>query len=175
MYFLVVSITERLLGPILGSIYPSGVAVSFTTENWLALQRSAGERYQILLLVEETPAPPRDMVQRVVHHTLAELSAIDGPLDSELREFASDRPSKVLYQRIAISRSNVQLISQIGVVWLPQVRLIRKGKVLLRSAVQMGDNGHFITSDIGGMSFRRVTGRQRYLNLLDSIEALISR
>jgi hypothetical protein len=86
---------------------------------------------------------------------LAALVAPDGLLDRTLQQVKEDHPTSMRYARWELDELDSQLLNEVGVVWLPQVRLIRGEQTLIRSAVSMADNGKFVAADVGGQSYRR--------------------
>lgn len=139
----------------------------------------AGSKYLLLLLTENSKDVPKmkpglPALSLKVTDVLTERG---GPLDESLSNWAEQRPSSVVYQRLLLDRDNTKLMTQLGVCWLPQVRLVRRSRVLFRSSVSVGDNGEFLAQDVGGRSFRRraeysLTG---FVNLFDALSSEIDK
>jgi hypothetical protein len=142
------------------------------------LLSSARDRHLLLLLTETSKAIPKVKpgIPALSYKVLDRLTEEDGPLDEALTSFIKQRP-RVLYRRLLLDRNDTAVMARLGVVWLPQVRLIRSGRVLFRSSVSVGDNGHFLAQDVGGRSFVRRTAvpASGLVNLTDALSAEIDR
>jgi hypothetical protein len=138
----------------------------------------AGDRYLILLLTETSKAVPKVKpgIPALAHRVLDGLTEEHGPLDEALTNFIKQRP-RALYQRLLIDRNDAKTMTMLGVCWLPQVRLVRAGRVLFRSSVSVGDNGQFLAQDVGGRSFirRSPVPASGFINLVDALSAEIDR
>lgn len=144
------------------------------------LLSSVGDKYLLLLLTEPTGISPQTAkpgIPSLSYRVLDVLTEQGGQLDDSLSNWAKQRPSRLLYRRLEIDRSDAKLMTRIGVCWLPQIRLVKKGRTLFRSSVSVGDNGEFLAQDVGGKSFlRRVEpSLGGYINLLDALSAEIDR
>lgn len=140
---------------------------------------SARDRFVLLLLAETSKAVPKVKpgLPALAYTVLDKLTARGGPLDEALTNWATQRPSRVLYRRLQLDRNDSKLMTSIGVCWLPQVRLVRRSTVLFRSSVSVGDNGEFLAQDVGGRSFRRRVdpAPSGFLNLMDALSAEVDR
>ncbi len=116
---------------------------------------------KLLLIVEKEPPAAKAGIPSLSAKVTTILTDREGPLDSALQQFAAERPSTVQYERVEVSRQDQRKLAELGVVWLPQVRLIKGTRVVLRSSVKMADTGEYLLSDVGGQSFRR--RNQNYL------------
>lgn len=140
------------------------------------LKATVGKAW-VLLLTE----PPRSVpkvkpgIQSLTYRVLDSLIADRGPLDESLKSFAKQRP-RISYLRVAIDRNNTEVMTKLGVVWLPQVRVMKNGMSLFRSSVSIGDNGQFLAQDVGGKSFvRRTSSPTGLINLVDALSAELDR
>jgi hypothetical protein len=135
------------------------------------LDESQG-KFRVLLLVESSPSlvKVRTETPDLTVKTMFQLTAENGPLDRALQVWS--RPmSQVRYRRIPLDRSDTEALVGVGVSWLPQVRLLsRRGKVLMRSSVSVGDNGQWVCGHVGGRSF---LSPENVPNLLDALEQQI--
>ena len=138
------------------------------------LLSSARDRYLLLLLTETSKAIPKVKpgIPALSYRVLDEITGEGRALDEVLKSFVKQRP-RVLYQRLLLDRNNTSVMTRLGVCWLPQVRLMRSGRVLFRSSVSVGDNGHFLAQDVGGRSFVRRTEvpASGLVNLTDALSA----
>ena len=139
---------------------------------------SAKDRYLLLLLTERRHAIPKVKpgIPALSYVVLDVLTDVQGPLDEALTNFCKQRP-RVQYRRLLIDRTDQQVMTTLGVVWLPQVRLMRNGRVLFRSSVSVGDTGQFLAQDVGGRSYvRRVSPpASGFVSLTDALSAEIDR
>lgn len=129
-----------------------------TLSDVIAFRKEAMTRFQLLLLVGTTPPVVKPGVPALSLAVLTQLTAHLGPMDQMLRHLAQERPSTVRYARWSLDPSDDELLAAVGVAWLPQVRLVRGERTILRSAITLGDNGRFIAADVGGQSYRRRAG-----------------
>jgi hypothetical protein len=83
---------------------------------------------------------------------VADLTKEDGELDRLLTNFAID--NDVTYTRLELSLE-VTCLYAFSVRYLPQVRLMHAGKLLLRSGITRGQAGNFIASNVGGKSIQQ--------------------
>ena len=132
--------------------------VATTLSDVLSFRREAGTRFQLLLLVGDTLPVVKPGVQALSLAVLSRMIDVNGPLDQMLRHLAADRPSTVRYARWSLDERDPEVMAAVGVVWLPQVRLVRGDNTIFRSGVALADNGSFIASDVGGQSYRRKAG-----------------
>lgn len=129
----------------------------------------------VLLLTETSANVPKVKpgLPALAYRVLDETTAENGPLDQMLKAFVNQRP-RLLYKRLLVDRRDSKMMTTLGVCWLPQVRVVRNGRVLFRSSVSIGDNGQFLAQDVGGRSFvRRVPGP--LVNLSDALSAELDR
>lgn len=114
-------------------------------------------KYLLLLLTENVEDVPvrKHGLTTVAYRVQDSLMQEEGLLDQQLSNWAADRPSTVVYHRWVLNRDDSKTLTRLGVVYLPQVRLMKRGQNLLRSSVAIADNGQFIAGDVGGKSFRR--------------------
>jgi hypothetical protein len=142
------------------------------------LLTSSGDRYLLLLLTETSKAVPKVKpgIPTLAFRVLDILTKEDGPLDEVLSNFAKQR-ARVDYHRVLVDRNNSKAMAALGVCWLPQVRVVRKKRVLFRSSVSVGDNGQFLAQDVGGRSFvrRQELPPTGLINLVDALSAEIDR
>lgn len=140
---------------------------------------SARGRYLLLLLTEtsEAVSKVKPGIPKLGYRVTDHLTESGGPLDEALVSFAEQRPSRVVYHRLQLDRSNSLVMTKIGICWLPQVRLVRRQTTLFRSSVSVGDNGEFLAQDVGGRSFQRRVqpGPDGFVNLLDALSAEVDR
>jgi hypothetical protein len=137
-----------------------------------------GQKYLLLLLTEDyRTVKSKPGIPAVTYRVLDYLTSADGPLNESLTLWSDQRPSKVVYRRLEIARTDTETLARLGVCWLPQVRLVRRGRVLFRSSVSRGDNGEFLAQDVGGRSFRRRTdpSPEGYITLLDALSAEVDK
>ncbi len=99
-----------------------------------------------------------------------------GQLDEALLSFNKQRP-RLIYKRLLLDRNDASVLTKLAVCWLPQVRLMRAGRVLFRSPVVVGNTGQFLAQDVGGRSFVRRTepSPSGLVNLVDALSAEIDR
>jgi len=142
--------------------------------SYAELCRSAKGRHLLLLLTEASPPKAKAGIPALALRVLDLLTQKDGPLDEMLAEWAA-RQGYVTYRHLAIPRDNKRLMVEASVCWLPQVRLVRNGKILLRSSVAMGDGNQFIAQNVGGLSLRFAPGQQAPVNLLAALDAEMER
>ena len=139
----------------------------------------ARDRYLLLLLAETSDAIPKVKpgIPQLGYTVQDVLTDSGGPLDEALTNWAEQRPSRVSYRRLHMDRNDSKVMTIMGICWLPQVRLIRRSTVLFRSSVSVGDNGEFLTQDVGGRSFQRRVdpGPSGFVNLLDALSAEVDR
>ncbi len=139
---------------------------------------SAKDRFLVLFLTETSQAIPKVKpgIPTLAYRVLDVLTEPNGALDETLQNFIKQRPS-VVYRRLLVDRTNSNVMTRLGAIWLPQVRLVRKGRVLFRSSVGRGDNGQFLAQDVGGRSFLRRGGASAsgLQNLVDALGAEIDR
>ena len=138
----------------------------------------AGSKYLLLLLTEcSVPRKIRPGVQELSVAVSDKITAKYGPLDRALQAWADDRPSRVIYHRMPLDRSDTRTMTRVGACWLPQIRIVRRETILFRSSVSIGDNKEFLAQDVGGRSFvRRVEpSSSGFINLLDALSAEIDR
>jgi len=142
------------------------------------LYASAGDRYLLLLFLEDLKAVPKVKpgIPALAYRVLDKLTEAGGALDESLTNWAKERP-RVRYQRLVLDRNDTKVMTTIGICWLPQVRLIKRSTCLFRSSVSVGDNGQFLAQDVGGKSFvRRVQPSPAgYINLVDALSAEVDR
>lgn len=142
------------------------------------LYASAGDRFLLLLLLEDLKAVPKVKpgIPALAYRVLDKLTEAGGSLDESLTNWAKERP-RVRYHRLLLDRNDSKLMTTIGVCWLPQVRLVKRGTTLFRSSVSVGDNGQFLAQDVGGKSFlRRVAPSPAgFVNLVDALSAEVDR
>jgi len=135
----------------------------------------ARDRYLLLLLAEASESVPKVKpgIPALAYKVQDVLTDSGGPLDEALTNWAEQRPSHVVYRRLLMDRDDSKVMTKMGVCWLPQVRLVRRETLLFRSSVSVGDNGEFLTQDVGGRSFRRrvPAGPSGFVNLLDALSA----
>jgi hypothetical protein len=140
---------------------------------------SARDRYLLLLLTEPSSAVQKVKpgIPALSYSILDVLTAEEGALDETLTNWAGQRPSRLIYRRLDLDRHDTKTMVRLGVTWLPQVRLMRRGTVLFRSSVSVGDNGEFLAQDVGGKSFRRRVepSPEGFSNLLDALSAEVDR
>lgn len=92
--------------------------------------------------------------ERVAVDAIHAITDEGGPLDEKLEEYALSE--SLVYARVVFDPVRMpDLMERFEVRYLPQVRLVRRGRVLLRSAVAQDNLGEFIATDVGGRSFRR--------------------
>lgn len=136
------------------------------------------DRIGVLLLTETSACVPKVKpgLPALAYRVLDETTAENGPLADVLRAFTSQRP-RTFYTRLLLDRKDTKVMTHLGVCWLPQIRVVKNGRVLFRSSVSIGDNGSFLTQDVGGRSFiRRVEpGPGDFIDLVDSLTAEIDR
>lgn len=134
---------------------------------------AAGDRF-VLLLIAEKPkvAPTQTGVASVASRVLEEMVSEGEALDTALSLFAHEHMGNVLYRRVEVSPQDADMLVALRVVWIPQIRLVRKDRVLLRSGVSVGDNGVFLAQDVGGRSLR-LSGPRRLVPLIEQLEAAI--
>lgn len=131
----------------------------------------------LLLLTEKSDCIPKVKpgLPALAYRVLDETTADNGPLDQMLKAFVSQRP-RLLYRRLLLDRKDARVMTTLGVCWLPQVRVVKNGKILFRSSVSIGDNGQFLAQDVGGRSFvRRVQAVAPLINLADALAAELDR
>lgn len=132
----------------------------------------------VLLLTETSACIPKVKpgLTALAYRVLDETTAEDGPLDRMLKAFVNQRP-RLFYQRLLLDRRDARVMTRLGVCWLPQVRVVKNGRILFRSSVSIGDNGQFLAQDVGGRSFiRRVTSAAGdFINLADALSAEVDR
>ena len=145
-----------------------------TLGDFLSFKKEAGNRFQLLLLVGDTPPSPKPGVPELTMAVLARLISADGALDQMLKHLAAERPSTVRYARLVLNENDAEVMAAVGVMWLPQVRLVRGDTTLFRSAVSLADNGSFLAADVGGQSYRRKSDTP-LLPLADLITSEIDR
>lgn len=140
---------------------------------------SAGDRYLLLLLTEVNTSSPKVKpgIPALSMKVLDVLTDRGGPLDEGLMNWAKQRPSRVQYHRLSLDRSDAKTLVRLGVSWLPQVRLVRRDRVLFRSSVSIGDNGEFLAQDVGGRSFKRRVdpSADGYTNMMAALSAEVDR
>jgi hypothetical protein len=142
--------------------------------SYAELCRNANGRHLLLLLTEAAPPKAKAGIPALASRVLDLLTQKDGPLDELLAEWAA-KQGFVTYQHLALPRDNKRLLIEASVCWLPQVRLVRNGKILLRSSVAMGDNNQFIAQNVGGLSLRFAPGQQAPVTLLAALDAELER
>lgn len=142
--------------------------------SYTELCQSVKGRPLLLLLTEASPPKAKAGIPALALRVLDLLTQKDGPLDEALTEWAA-RHGFVTYRHLAIPRDNKRLMVEASVCWLPQVRLVKNGKILLRSSVAMGDGNQFIAQNVGGLSLRFAPGQRAPVNLLDALDAEIER
>lgn len=136
----------------------------------------AKTRPVILLLTERSDCVPRVKpgLGALAYRVLDETTAEHGPLDQMLTTFVQQRP-RLLYRRLLLDRRDSKVMTKLGVCWLPQVRVIKNGRVLFRSSVSIGDNGQFLAQDVGGRSFVRRVQSAGLVNLSAALSAELDR
>lgn len=136
------------------------------------------QRHVVLLLTESSECIPKVKpgLSALAYRVLDETTAEGGPLDQMLRGFIGQRP-RLSYHRLFLDRRNAQVMTRLGVTWLPQVRVIKNERILFRSSVSIGDNGQFLAQDVGGRSFVRRTdpGPGGLINLSSALSAELDR
>jgi hypothetical protein len=136
------------------------------------------EKTGILLLTENSDCIPKVKpgLPALAFRVLDETTAANGPLDQMLEAFVKQRP-RLFYRRLLLDRRDTKVMARLGVCWLPQVRIVKNGRILFRSSVSIGDNGQFLAQDVGGRSFvRRVDpGPGGRLNLATALAAELDR
>ena len=141
-----------------------------------ALMAATKDKPWVLFLTE----PPRTVkakpgTQHLAYRVMDSLTAERGPLDQVLLNFAKQRP-RINYRRVVVDRNNTELLAKLSVVWLPQIRIVKNRKSLFRTSVSIGDNGQFLTQDVGGKSFvRRTSSPTGLVNLVDALSAELDR
>ncbi len=133
-------------------------------------------QYLLLLLVEnvEDVNVRKHGLTTVAYKVQENLMQKEGPLDQQLSNWAGDRPSTVEYRRWVLDRDDAKTLTRIGVVYLPQIRIMKRGQNLFRSSVAIADNGEFLSLDVGGKSFRRINEPQNGLYpLFDTLTATV--
>ena len=114
------------------------------------------EKYQVLLLCSAHPPQVKPGLPALAVGVLSRAVSKHGPVDVLLQRIVDDRPSSAAYARWELDPNDPNVMNDaVGVVWLPQVRVMRKGKILLRSTIVFGEDGTLLTEDVSGMSFRR--------------------
>lgn len=136
------------------------------------------EKTAVLLLTETSDCIPKVKpgLPALAYRVLDETTAENGPLDQMLKAFVKQRP-RSFYRRLLLDRRDSKMMTHLGVCWLPQIRVVKNGRVLLRSSVSIGDNGQFLAQDVGGRSFiRRVPVEPgKLINLSDLLVAELDR
>lgn len=136
------------------------------------------EKTALFLLTETSDCIPKVKpgLPSLAYRVLDETTAEGGPLDHMLKAFVKQRP-RLFYVRMTLDRRDTKVMARLGVCWLPQIRIVKNGRVLLRSSVSIGDNGQFLAQDVGGRSFiRRVPVEPgKLVNLSDVLAAELDR
>lgn len=140
------------------------------------LIQSTKSKVGLFLLTEPPRSVPKAKpgLQSLAYRVLDTLTEDSGALDLTLKSFAAQRP-RVNYQRVLVNRNDAEVMTTLGVVWLPQVRVVKNGKIMFRSSVSIGDNGQFLCQDVGGKSFVRRIESSGYINLVDALAAELDR
>lgn len=140
--------------------------------------KATKEKTGILLLTENSDCIPKVKpgLPALAYRVLDETTAAGGPLDQMLEAFVKQRP-RLFYRRLLLDRRDAKVMTTLGVCWLPQVRVVKNGRILFRSSVSIGDNGQFLAQDVGGRSFiRRVDpGPGDLVNLATALAAELDR
>ena len=133
------------------------------------LLASNRDKYLLLLLVEDVGNIPKlkPGINSIAYRIQESLVEEGGPMDQLLTNWSSGR-EHVNYVRLLLDRSDSKTMTRLGAVYLPQVRIMKRGQNLFRSSVSIGDNGQFLAQDVGGKSFIRPKGTQtEFYNLVD--------
>jgi hypothetical protein len=82
---------------------------------------SARGRYLLLLLTETSEAVPRIKpgIPKLAYKVQDVLTDRGGPLDDALSNWAEQRPSRIAYHRLQMDRNDSNIMTKMGVCWLP--------------------------------------------------------
>lgn len=135
-----------------------------TSKEVASILATPSDRFSLLLLLEKDPPKPKPGVPSLSQVVMGKMIP---PLEEVLTKFCAERP-RVGYHKLLLNRSDTKSLTALGVCWLPQIRLMRGKKTLVRSSISLGDTGQFLAQDVGGRSFiRRFESSTGFYNLVD--------